>query len=56
MTGLERNGDIVFAASYAPLLQVCSKILWIYLNINSSSHAARQQHSMGTWRICLARI
>lgn len=23
MTGLERNSDIVFAASYAPLLQVC---------------------------------
>ena len=23
MTGLERNADIVFAASYAPLLGVC---------------------------------
>lgn len=23
MTGLERNSDIVFAASYAPLLGVC---------------------------------
>lgn len=26
MTGFERNGDIVFAASYAPLLQVR---LWV---------------------------
>ena len=25
MTGLERNSDIVFAASYAPTLQVCLK-------------------------------
>ena len=27
MTGLERNSDIVFAASYAPLLQVRSSFV-----------------------------
>ena len=27
MTGLERNSDIVFAASYAPLLQVSGRPL-----------------------------
>ena len=30
MTGLERNADIVFAASYAPLIQVRGVIWRIY--------------------------
>ncbi|GBE87654.1 Probable alpha-L-arabinofuranosidase [Sparassis crispa] len=31
MTGLERNSDIVFAASYAPLLQHVNSSQWVYL-------------------------
>lgn len=30
MTGLERNSDIVFAASYAPLLGVSNFFAWKY--------------------------
>lgn len=29
MTGLERNSDIVFAASYAPLLQNINGFQWV---------------------------
>ena len=48
MTGLERNSDIVFAASYAPLLQVtCLSIIDPLPDIESLALIAYQQHTMG---------
>ncbi|KAJ3478864.1 hypothetical protein NLI96_g9462 [Meripilus lineatus] len=44
MTGLERNSDIVFAASYAPLLQVGVESLYHSpLRINDSKHVNSTQ-------------
>lgn len=55
MTGLERNSDIVFAASYAPLLQVR---LWHCPRLAAgtavlTSLAACQLDSMGASLSCL---
>lgn len=50
MTGLERNSDIVFAASYAPLLQVRHLVTTSRRSADPRPSAARQLHSMGTSR------
>lgn len=34
MTGLERNADIVFAASYAPLLGVRNTVAYLVAQLN----------------------
>lgn len=48
MTGLERNSDIVFAASYAPLLQVGVESLYHSpLRINDSKHVNSTQWVCG---------
>lgn len=49
MTGLERNSDIVFAASYAPLLQVC---FYLFTSMMYKPErllvSACERHAMGT--------
>ena len=53
MTGLERNSDIVFAASYAPLLQVLLRALAKIFTITDGMKIACQQHTVGKHRpIC----